>query len=80
MSNTTTAFRSSFKDTTRKSISESNLLKNNYNDELPLNDSERIQERLENMKVRKNALEETLEKKLNELRQICLREGVSLIN
>ena len=83
MSNATTAtlFRSSFNNTTRKSTSESNLpsLKN-LNDELPLNDAERNQEKLETMKVRKNALEETLEKKLNELRSICLREGVSAID
>lgn len=75
MSNAT-IFRSSFKETaTRKSISESNLV--NLNDELPLNDAERNLEKLETMKVRKNALEETLEKKLNELRSICVREGVS---
>lgn len=68
-------FRSSFKDLNFKSTSENNLP--SLSDEIPLNDSERNQERLETMKIRKQALEETLEKKLNELRSLCLREGVS---
>lgn len=78
MSNiTATMFRSSFKDLNFKSTSENNLP--SLNDEIPLNDSERNQEKLETMKIRKNALEETLEKKLSELRSLCLREGVSMI-
>lgn len=67
-------FRSSFKDLNFKSTSENNLP--SLSDEIPLNDTERNQEKLETMKIRKNALEETLEKKLNELRSLCLREGV----
>lgn len=69
-------FRSSFKDMNFKSTSENNLP--SLSDEIPLNDTERNQEKLETMKIRKNALEETLEKKLNELRSLCLREGVSI--
>lgn len=76
MSTTTTVFRSSFAN--RKSTSEGNL-NQNLDDELPLNDSERAQIQVESLKIRKNALEETLEKKLNELRQICLKEGVRFI-
>ena len=75
MSNiTATMFRSSFKDLNFKSTSENNLA--SLSDEIPLNDTERNQEKLETMKIRKNALEETLEKKLNELRSLCIREGV----
>lgn len=63
----------------RRSISESNLpsLKVNQDDDLPLSAAERRTEMLETMRVRKEALEEALEKKLNEMRSICLREGVS---
>ena len=79
MSNiTATMFRSSFKDLNIKSTSETNLP--SLSDETPLNDTERNQEKLETMKIRKNALEETLEKKLNELRSLCLREGVRFVD
>lgn len=62
----------------RRSISESNLptLKQSLDDELPLNAAERRAEAIETLRVRKEAMQEALDKKLTELRAVCLREGV----